>query len=90
MVLGLGHATLTAVNGSTPLIVAEVPGVIVAGVTVDAGPDESPVLLRVGSQHGYEPGSAQNPTTLSDVYFRVGGPHSAAPAPRSRSTATTS
>ena len=52
VVLGLGHATLTAVNGSTPLVVSEVPGVIIAGVTVDAGPDESPVLLRVGSQHG--------------------------------------
>ncbi|HET6665261.1 MAG TPA: coagulation factor 5/8 type domain-containing protein, partial [Acidimicrobiales bacterium] len=75
VVLGLGHATLTAVNGSTPLDVADVPGVIVAGVTVDAGLDESPVLLRVGSGHGTSGGSAQNPTTLSDVYFRVGGPH---------------
>jgi len=75
VVLGLGHATLTAVNGSTPLVVADVPGVVVAGVTVDAGPVESPVLLRVGSQHGGSRGSAQNPTTLSDVYFRVGGPH---------------
>jgi hypothetical protein len=75
VVLGLGHATLTAVNGSTPLDVADVPGVIVAGVTVDAGTEESPVLLRVGSGHGTSEGSAHNPTTLSDVYFRVGGPH---------------
>ena len=75
VVLGLGHATLTAVNGSTPLEVADVPGVVVAGVTVDAGPAESPVLLRVGSRQGTSQGSAQNPTTLSDVYFRVGGPH---------------
>jgi hypothetical protein len=75
VVLGLGHATLTAVNGSTPVEVADVPGVIVAGVTVDAGLEESPVLLRVGSPHGRSKGSAQNPTTLSDVYFRVGGPH---------------
>ncbi len=75
VVLGLGHATLTAVDGSTPLEVADVPGVIVAGVTVDAGPEESPVLLQVGSRHGRSKGSAQNPTTLSDVYFRVGGPH---------------
>jgi hypothetical protein len=75
VVLGLGHATLTAVNGATPLDVADVPGVIVAGVTVDAGLEESPVLLRVGSRHGRSKGSAQNPTTLSDVYFRVGGPH---------------
>ena len=50
VVLGIGHATLTAVNGATPLDVADVPGVVVAGVTIDAGLDESPVLLRVGTQ----------------------------------------
>ncbi|WP_194244229.1 adenylyl cyclase [Nonomuraea phyllanthi] len=75
VVLGLGHATLTAVHGSTPLDVADVPGVVVAGVTVDAGTDKSPVLLRVGKRHGHRWSSASNPTTLSDVYFRVGGPH---------------
>jgi hypothetical protein len=75
VVLGLGHATLTAVDGSTPLDIADVPGVVVAGVTVDAGTEESPVLLRVGSGRGTSGNSAQNPTTLSDVYFRVGGPH---------------
>ncbi|QFZ17887.1 hypothetical protein [Saccharothrix syringae] len=75
VVLGLGHATLTAVNGSTPLDVADVPGVVVAGITVDAGTKLSPVLLRVGKEHGKRPGSPLNPTTLSDVYFRVGGPH---------------
>ncbi len=75
VVLGLGHATLTAVNGSTPLDVADVSGVVIAGVTVDAGLTESPVLLRVGKPHGTRPSSAANPTTLSDVYFRVGGPH---------------
>ncbi|BEL07985.1 RICIN domain-containing protein [Actinoplanes sichuanensis] len=75
VVLGLGHATLTAVNGSIPLDVADVPGVIVAGVTIDAGTKESPVLLRVGRQHGLGFTSAANPTTLNDVYFRVGGPH---------------
>lgn len=71
VVLGLGHATLTAVNGAVPLDVAGVPGVVVAGVTIDAGTVKSPVLLRI--RHGH--GSAHNPATLSDVYFRVGGPH---------------
>ncbi|RKE05796.1 hypothetical protein C8E86_0606 [Catellatospora citrea] len=76
VVLGLGQATLTAVNGSVPLDVADVPGVIIAGVTVDAGLKESPVLLRVGRKHNFLRWSqASNPTTLSDVYFRVGGPH---------------
>jgi hypothetical protein len=78
VVLGLGHATLTAVDGSIPLTVADVPGVVVAGVTIDAGTATSPVLLEVGKKNGNN-GSKKsdplNPTTLSDVYFRVGGPH---------------
>ncbi len=77
VVLGLGHATLTAVGGATPLAVADVPGAIVAGVTIDAGLQKSSVLLRVGKSQGQHHGgsSPSNPTTLSDVYFRVGGPH---------------
>ncbi|WP_380807997.1 adenylyl cyclase [Sphaerisporangium aureirubrum] len=77
VVLGLGHATLTAVRGATPLDVADVSGVVVAGVTIDAGLQKSPVLLRVGKKHdghGHRTW-ATDPTTLSDVYFRVGGPH---------------
>jgi len=89
VVLGLGHATLTAVGGAIPVTVADVPGVVLAGLTIDAGPVSSPVLLRIGTtkdHHGHlngsdtpggadRKGSALNPTTLSDVYFRVGGPH---------------
>ena len=78
VVLGLGHATLTAVDGAIPLTVADVPGVIVAGVTIDAGTVESPVLLEVGKKNGNQSpkkSDPSNPTTLSDVYLRVGGPH---------------
>ena len=76
VVLGIGHATLTAVDGATPLKIADVPGVVVAGVTVDAGLEESHALLQVGNEHGRGGfSSPDNPTTLSDVYFRVGGPH---------------
>lgn len=78
VVLGMGIATLTAVNGATPLAIADRPGVIVAGVTIDAGTVESPLLLQVGKPNGNNgrPNTtAANPTTLSDVYFRVGGPH---------------
>ena len=76
--LGLGHATLTAVDGAVPLTVADVPGVIIAGVTIDAGTVKSPVLLQVGKKNGNDSATKSdpsNPTTLSDVYFRVGGPH---------------
>jgi hypothetical protein len=81
VVLGLGHATLTATGGSTPLEIDDEPGIVVAGVTVDAGPSRSPVLVQVGRRHGGGNGGhggrdlARNPITLSDVYFRVGGPH---------------
>lgn len=91
VVLGLGHATLTAQRGATPVVVHDVPGVVVAGVTIDAGEVESRTLLQVGTPghhagagHGKAPdagrmdpgkGRAADPITLSDVYFRVGGPH---------------
>ncbi len=83
VVLGLGHATLTSVRGATPIVVADVPGVVVAGVTIDAGEQESAALMVVGQGHRGGPhghghghaGRPANPITLSDVYFRVGGPH---------------
>ncbi len=76
VVLGMGHATLTAVEGSVPLTVADTSGVVVAGVSIDAGTEESPALLRVGKKHGKNHRSdPTDPVTLSDVYFRVGGPH---------------
>ena len=73
VVLGLGFATLTAQRGTTALTVGDAPGIIIAGLTIDAGAKSSDVLLKVGSKHGK--GSAKNPTTLSDVFFRIGGPH---------------
>lgn len=75
VVLGLGHATLTAVGGAVPLEVKDAAGIVIAGVTIDAGTELSPVLLRVGKAGSDHPVPAANPITLSDVYFRVGGPH---------------
>ena len=92
VVLGMGHATLTSSHGATPMEIADVPGVVVAGVTFDAGPQKSKALLVVGNDRSYHASdssaehssdghtdghgsTAANPTTLSDVYFRVGGPH---------------
>ncbi|GLX97345.1 adenylyl cyclase [Herbidospora sp. NEAU-GS84] len=75
VVLGIGHATLTAVNGATPVEISDVPSVIFAGVTIDAGLKKSQVLLKVGKKDKRSNNPADNPTTLSDVYFRVGGPH---------------
>ena len=72
VVLGLGMATLLASDGTAALTVADVPGVTIAGLLVDAGPMTSPVLVEIGP-----PGSARNhradPTLLADLFFRVGG-----------------
>ncbi|WP_369130592.1 hypothetical protein, partial [Modestobacter roseus] len=76
VVLGIGHATLTAGRGATPLFIADVPGVVVAGVTIDAGEKRSKTLLRVGLPRFPDLLTRpSDPITLSDVYFRVGGPH---------------
>ena len=50
---------------------------VIAGVTVDAGATLSNSLLTVGKPHGNHGANSDptNPITLSDVYFRVGGPH---------------
>lgn len=86
VVLGMGHATLTSADGATPIVVSDVPGIVVAGVTIDAGEQSSDALMVVGGGRGghghghghgnrHGGGSAANPITLNDVYFRVGGPH---------------
>jgi hypothetical protein len=78
VVLGMGLATLKAIDGATPMRIADKPGIILAGVTIDAGSVESPVLLQVGKpngNNGVANNKPSNPTTLSDVYFRVGGPY---------------
>ncbi|TWP52342.1 RICIN domain-containing protein [Lentzea tibetensis] len=72
VVLGLGLATVMPTNGNMALDVSDVDGVKVAGVLIDAAPTNSPLLMQVGA-----PGSSQrhtaNPTSLHDVFFRIGG-----------------
>ncbi len=72
VVLGLGLATLLAEKGTTALTVADVPGVSVAGLLIDAGPQMSRVLMEVGPR-GAGRRHAADPTVLSDLFFRVGG-----------------
>ena len=84
VVLGIGHATLTAVNGVTPLTVGDVPGVVVAGLTIDAGLTESRTLLRVGRSTATAAARAATrrrcPTSTSGSAGRT----SARPTPPSR------
>jgi Pectate lyase superfamily protein len=83
VVLGLGFATLTATGGQPAMTVADVPGVDIAGLIIDAGSTNSPALLRIGSQHAAGSAAREHngwsdpadPTGLQDVFFRIGGPH---------------
>jgi hypothetical protein len=75
VVLGLGLATLEAQRGGVAMTVDDVPGVDVAGLLFDAGPVNSPVLLRVGKERGNDHAEASDPTALQDVFFRIGGAH---------------
>jgi hypothetical protein len=72
VVLGLGFATLQPVNGTPALTTADVDGVIVAGLLFDAGVKQSPVLLQVGP-YGSKARHTEDPISLHDVFFRVGG-----------------
>ncbi len=78
VVAGLGMATLTASNGNSVLTTADVTGIDISGLIVDAGPVNSPVLVQIGSKNGNNGvphNRASDPTALQDVFFRVGGPH---------------
>ncbi|MEU1483055.1 coagulation factor 5/8 type domain-containing protein [Streptomyces sp. NPDC005752] len=70
--LGLGLATIIPDNGVTAIKVGDVDGVKLAGLLVDAGTQNSPVLVQVGPE-GASADHSANPTSLQDVFVRVGG-----------------
>ena len=73
VVLGLGLPSLVPMQGTAAIEVADVGGVMLSGITIDAGPVRSNVLLKVGKKNSYA-GAPHDPTTLSDIFVRVGGP----------------
>jgi hypothetical protein len=74
VVLGLGFPTLVPTNGTAAITTARAKGIMISGIIVDAGPTNSPVLLQVGSGgHARSDNEASDPSTLSDVFFRIGG-----------------
>jgi hypothetical protein len=72
VVLGLGLATLRPDTGRIAMTIADVDGVKLAGVLFDAGAVNSPVLLQVGAP-GATAAHAANPTSIHDVFARIGG-----------------
>jgi hypothetical protein len=72
VVLGIGYPTIIPDNGVNAMQVADVDGVRLKGLLFDAGTTNSAALLTVGPA-GSAASHAANPTTLQDVFFRIGG-----------------
>ncbi|MEU0180811.1 RICIN domain-containing protein [Streptomyces sp. NPDC006207] len=72
VVLGLGLATVIPDNGITAVNVADVDGVKIAGLLIDAGTTNSQTLMQVGPA-GSSARHTADPTSLHDVFFRIGG-----------------
>lgn len=72
IILGLGITTLQPAAGNAAMTIADVDGVKLGGVLFDAGEKNSAVLLQVGDRKNTV-SHANNPVTLHDVFFRVGG-----------------
>ncbi|MEU3280982.1 discoidin domain-containing protein [Streptomyces antibioticus] len=72
VVLGLGLATIIPDGGVDAMHVADVDGVRLAGFLIDAGATRSDTLLQLGPA-GASADHAANPTTMQDVFIRIGG-----------------
>jgi ricin-type beta-trefoil lectin protein len=72
VVLGIGYPTIIPDNGVNAMDVADVDGVRLKGLLFDAGTTNSDTLLKIGAaKSGVS--HAGNPTTVQDVFFRIGG-----------------
>ncbi|GAA2635532.1 ricin-type beta-trefoil lectin domain protein [Paractinoplanes durhamensis] len=72
VVLGIGYPTIIPDNGVNAMDVADVDGVRLKGLLFDAGTTNSDTLLKVGLAKT-SVAHAANPTTVQDVFFRIGG-----------------
>ena len=75
VVLGMGLATLISSTGKPCIEVADVDGVRISGILLQAGPKDTDTLLKWGSSTAFK-GSEKNPGAMHDVFARVGGPDS--------------
>jgi len=72
IVMGLGSATLVPDNGTEAIIVGDVDDVTITGIVLDAGPANSPTLLKTGDVKTNRSHSGR-PILLSDISCRIGG-----------------
>jgi hypothetical protein len=72
ILLGLGVPSLVPKKGQPVIATADVDGLTIAGLLLDAGPVNSPSLLEVGPTDS-KADHAANPTFLYDLTVRSGG-----------------
>jgi hypothetical protein len=89
VVLGLGFPTVVPTDGNAAMTTSRAKGIEISGLIFDAGPGQLAGAAARWQRHAGSDDEASDPSTLSDVFFRIGG---ATPARRARalsSTATT-
>ncbi len=65
-------ATLIPDNGVTAISTADVDGINIGGLLIDAGTSNSQVLVQIG-QPGSTASHVADPASIHDVFFRIGG-----------------
>jgi hypothetical protein len=79
VIMGMGLATVTPINGTAAVQVDDVPGVSISAITVDANTANSAVLVQIGTpdrsrrSSDHPEDNRNNPTTISDLFVRLGG-----------------
>ncbi len=71
--LGIGYADLLPQTGTPAISVADVDGVSISGLLIDAGTPNSAVQVQVGVPGATRVRHITYPTWLSDIFVRVGG-----------------
>lgn len=71
ILLGLGMATIIPDNGKAAIETADVGGLAICGLILDAG-NQSDTLLTMGEE-GCNKDHKDNPSVIQDVFYRVGG-----------------
>ncbi|MDB6008430.1 MAG: Coagulation factor 5/8 type domain protein [Gammaproteobacteria bacterium] len=72
IVTGIGFPTLVPNGGVNALMVDDLDGVKISNLLFDAGTLNSPALLTLGTP-GSHVNHAANPSSVQDVFFRIGG-----------------
>lgn len=72
VVLGMGLATFVPDGGITAISTADVDGIELAGLLIDAGTTNSATLVQIGPA-GSTASHSADPIQLSDFFVRIGG-----------------